>query len=92
MSVTKGSVSDEVWCMPDIERINEHLQSRLLSECREEVSAVQAARWLDEQGILADRKDRPGLPLRRLLRRGLIDGAEQRPRSPYGRWRIRRTG
>lgn len=76
--------------MADIKGINAHLQSRLLAESREEVNAVEAARWLDEQGLLADRNDRPGLPLRRLLRKGLIDGAEQRPRRPYGRWRIQR--
>ena len=53
MGVTMGSISDEVWCMPDIERINEHLQSRLLSECREEVSAVEAARWLGRAAAAA---------------------------------------
>ena len=42
--------------------------------------------------LLADRKDRPGQPLRKLLRGGLIVGAEQRPRRPYGRWRIHRAG
>ena len=78
--------------MAEIEGINAHLQSRLLAEDRVEVNAVEAARWLDEQGLLADRKERPGLPLRRLLRRGLIEGAEQRPRRPYGRWRIQRIG
>ena len=78
--------------MANIERINKHLQSRLVAQCRQEVNAVEAARWLDEHGLLADRKDRPGMPLRRLLRGGLIDGAEQRPRKPYGRWRIHRTG
>ena len=78
--------------MAEIEGINAHLQSRLLAEDRVEVNAVEAARWLDEQGVLADRKERPGLPLRRLLRGGLIEGAEQRPRRPYGRWRIQRIG
>lgn len=77
--------------MADIERINEHLQARLLSESRADVNAVEAARWLDERGLLADRKDRPGQSLRRLLRAGLIAGAEQRPRRPYGRWRIHRA-
>ena len=79
-------------CVADIEGINAHLQSRLLTENRDEVDAVEAARWLDEKGLLADRKERPGLPLRRLLRGGLIEGAEQRPRKPYGRWRILRIG
>ena len=78
--------------LASIERINEHLQSRLIAESRAEVNAVEAARWLDEQGLLADRKDRPAQPLRKLLRAGLIVGAEQRPRKPYGRWRIQRAG
>ena len=60
--------------MAEIEGINAHLQSRLLAEDRVEVNAVEAARWLDEQGLLADRKERPGLPLRRLLRGGTDRG------------------
>ena len=44
--------------MPDIERINELLQARLRKEIREEVSAVEAASWLDEASLLTDRPDR----------------------------------
>ena len=47
-------------CMADIERINEHLQSRPVGQCRNEVDAVEATRWLDEHGVPTDRKDRPG--------------------------------
>ncbi|MDE0372207.1 MAG: hypothetical protein OXI73_06655 [Rhodospirillales bacterium] len=78
--------------MADIERFNEYLQARLLAEFRAEINAVEAARWLDEQGLLGDRRDRPGQSLRKLLRAGLIVGAVQRPRKPYGRWRIQRAG
>jgi hypothetical protein len=45
----------------------------------EEVRAIDAARWLDAAGMLADSDHRPGLPLRELLRAGLIEGAHQRP-------------
>ena len=73
-----------------IERINAHLQSRLRKESRDEVAAVEAAIWLDEAGLLSDSRARPGLPLRRLLRDGVITGQEQRPNVRNGRWWIRR--
>ena len=53
--------------MADIERINAHLQARLIAESRAEVIAMEAARWLEEQGLLANRKDRPGQSLRKLV-------------------------
>ena len=71
-------------------RINDFLQARLRRESREEVSAVEAAAWVDASGLLADRPARPGQPLRRLLRDQVIVGQEQRPNAPYGRWWIRR--
>ena len=74
--------------MPDLHSINLHLQERLEREWRGEVSAVEAAGWLDEAGLLRDRKN--GLPLRNLLRAGRIAGQEQRPNQPNGRWWIRR--
>ena len=58
--------------MPDVDRINRLLQARLLREQRREVSAVEAAAWLDQAGFLHDRKN--GLPLRNLLRDGLYFG------------------
>ena len=74
--------------MPDLLAINIHLQERLERDRRDEVRAPEAARWLDEAGLLADRKD--GLSLRRLLRAGRIAGQEQRPDKKNGTWFIRR--
>ena len=54
--------------MPDLYAIDLHLQQWLEREWREEVRAVEAARWLDRTGLLRDYKS--GLPLRRLLRAG----------------------
>ena len=74
--------------MPDLYAINLHLQQRLELDWREEVRAVEAARWLDKAGLLTDRKG--GLPLRNLLRAGRIAGQEQRPNRKNGAWFIRR--
>ena len=74
--------------MPDLYAINLHLQERLEREWRDEARAVEAARWLDKQGLLPDRKK--GLPLRGLLRAGRIAGQEQRPNKKNGSWFIRR--
>ena len=74
--------------MPDLYNINLHLQERLEHEWRDEVRAVEAAGWLDEVGLLRDRKR--GLPLRNLLRAGHIAGQEQRPNKKNGSWFIRR--
>ena len=74
--------------MPDLYAINLHLQERLEQEWRDEVRAVEAARWLDKEGLLTDRKK--GLPLRGLLRAGRVAGQEQRPDQKNGSWWIRR--
>ena len=74
--------------MPDLYAINIHLQERLEQDWREEVRAVEAARWLDKAGLLRNYKN--GLPLRRLLRAGRIAGQEQRPNQKNGAWFIRR--
>ncbi len=74
--------------MLDLHAINLHLQERLERAGREEVRAVEAARWLDEAGLLPDRKN--GLPLRNLLRAGRIAGQQQRPDRKNGAWFIRR--
>jgi len=57
----------------------------------EDVDAVTAAGWLSEEDLLPDNGQRPGLPLRRLLRERRIEGAEQRPDAPHGRWFIVRV-
>ena len=74
--------------MPDFHAINLYLQDRLERERRAKVRAVEAAIWLDEAGLLPNRKN--GLPLRNLLRAGRIAGQEQRPDQPNGRWWVRR--
>ena len=74
--------------MPDLYAINLHLQERLERDWRDEVRAPEAARWLDNAGLLTDRK--AGLPLRTLLRAGRIAGQEQRPDKKNGTWFIRR--
>jgi hypothetical protein len=74
-----------------ISQINLFLQDELRKRAQEEVRAVDAAGWLDAAGLLKDSRHRPGLPLRNLLRAGQIEGAEQRPPRPHGRWFIRRS-
>lgn len=68
--------------MRDIDAINGWIQRELRRRKLERVPAVEAARWLDEKGSLQDSQNRPGLPLRKLLRKGLILGAWQES----GRW------
>lgn len=60
-----------------IKEINYFLQQKLIFLELPEVTAVQAAEWLDEANILKDSPNRPGLPLRNLLREGKIIGARQ---------------
>lgn len=78
--------------MPDQRGIAAFLQRRLAQSGLDEVTAVEAAVWLDDAGVLKDSPTRPGLPLRELLRAGKILHAEQRPPSPNGRWYIVREG
>ena len=68
--------------MPDINRIGAFIQKMLTQLGMSEVPAVEAARWLDEHNILRDSRNRPGMPLRRLLRDGRILGQRQ----VKGRW------
>lgn len=68
--------------------INAFLQDRLRALGLVEVTAVEAARWLDKARLLKDSDSRPGLPLRNMLRADQIIGAEQRPPRKYGRWFI----
>ena len=74
--------------MPDLYAINLHLQQRLEKDWREKVRAPEAARWLHESGLLADRQG--GQPLRNRLRKGRIAGQEQRPDKKNKSWFIRR--
>jgi hypothetical protein len=73
------------------DKITAHLQSALRRQGRIELAAVEAAVLLDEAGLLRDSPSRPGKPLRDLLRKGLVGGAEQRPPQPNGRWFITRV-
>lgn len=68
--------------------ISEFLQACLRRERLDEVTAVEAARWLDMAGVLTDSESRRGQPLRDMLRAGAITEAEQRPPRPQGRWFI----
>lgn len=76
--------------MADPEAISAFLQRRLTQEGLDEVTAVDAAAWLDRAGLLKDSETRRGLPLRNLLRDGKIPLSEQRPPFPHGRWFISR--
>ncbi len=55
--------------------INEAIQRLACASPDLEVTAVEAARELDQVGLLKDSSTRPGLPLRNLLRAGKIDHA-----------------
>jgi hypothetical protein len=68
--------------------INRHLAEYLKKENLPEIDLITASRWLHKEGFLKDAKERPGLPLRKLLRSGKIDGAHQYPNR---RWVIRQT-
>lgn len=72
----------------DISKINDFLQENLRRKGLYEVSAVEAARWLNQAGLLRDSLSRPGLPLRKLLRDGKIVGQRQEPNK---RWFIDRV-
>ena len=74
--------------MSDLYAINLHVQERLERDWREEVRATEAARWLDEAGLLRNYKN--GLPLRRLLSAGRIAGQQQLHDQANGSWWIRR--
>jgi hypothetical protein len=76
--------------MADSHQINDYLQAELLRRGVFEVKAVEAASWLDARGLLTDSSSRRGLPLRNMLRSGIIDAAEQRPPQKNGRWFITR--
>lgn len=72
------------------EAINKYLQAELLRRGCEEFTACEAAKLLDDAGLLKDSRNRQGLPLRRLLRLGRIAGSVQIPPQRNGSWFIRR--
>ena len=61
------------------QEISDFIQSELKRKGLEFVTAVEAGEWLDRAGKLKDSKDRPGKPLRDLLRAKKIDGQRQEP-------------
>jgi hypothetical protein len=73
---------------PQVEAIGDFLQEELRRRGMLEVPAVEAAGWLDRAGLLRDSKQRPGLPLRNLLRADRIPGQRQDTNS---RWFIDRV-
>ena len=74
--------------MADIDKINRFIQDWLRQSKSSQVSAIDAAKWLDRADLLKDSKSRPGLPLRKLLRDHLIVGQVQEVND---RWFIRRV-
>ena len=74
--------------MADLDLINQYLQAELDRRNLASVSAVDAAAWLHEAGLLKDSGGRPGLPLRNLLRDKQILGQRQESNS---RWFIDRA-
>jgi hypothetical protein len=75
-------IGDVLSTSPNVDDINAALQTKLRQHRSDEVTAVEAARWLDAAGLLKDSDARPGLPLRNLLRAHRINGAVQRPAGP----------
>ena len=71
-----------------VDKINEFLQDKLKKDNKREVTAVEAAKWLDRAGLLKDSESRRGKPLRDLLRAGKITGQRQESNS---RWFIDRV-
>lgn len=57
--------------------INAALQRFACADPRGEVTAIEAAAELDRLGLLRDSADRPGMPLRRLLREGRFGNTRQ---------------
>jgi hypothetical protein len=70
----------------DYGTISRFIQAELSRRGLTEVTAVEAAEWLDRAGLLGDSTQRKGKNLRRLLRDHRIPGAV---RLPAGHWRIR---
>lgn len=67
--------------MADIDKINDFIQSYLKKNKLSSITVVEIALHLDKQGLLKDREDRRGAPLRSLCRDGKINSCSQ----PNGR-------
>lgn len=63
--------------MQNIKAIIRVIDSRLEAEGKSTTDPVEANSWLCQQGVLSDSKDRPGKPLRDILRAGGIPHAYQ---------------
>ena len=74
--------------MPDLYKINLHLQECLERDWLEEVPVPEASRWLQRVGLLPNFNN--WQPLRRLLHAGRIAGQVRRPNKEHGAWIIRR--
>ena len=72
---------------PQIEKIITCLDNYLEQSGEEYIEAPAANELLEKAKLLRDSKNRPGLPLRRLLRAGEIPHAYQEG-GKYSRWRI----
>ena len=73
--------------MADIRRIIEAIDSEIDATGSEFLTPPEANAMLERKGLVKDRKERPGLPLRRLLRKGRIPHAFQKG-GKGTRWRI----
>ena len=76
--------------MENIDRIVKTIDKYLEDNHLYEVSAVEANEILAKKGVLKDCDDRPGFPLRKLLRNNLIPTAEykKKPNAKRGFWFI----
>lgn len=61
--------------MPDHTAIIKAIDELITRQGKEFVTPPDANEMLERKGLLTDSKDRPGLPLRRLLRAGMIPHA-----------------
>lgn len=73
--------------MADIRKIIEAIDSEIVATGRKSLTPPEANAMLERKGLLKDRRQRPGLPLRRLLREGKIPHAFQ-VGGKGARWRI----
>lgn len=72
-----------------VDEINSFVQQELRRRNREVASGVEVADWLAKGGLLPDGGSGPGPALRRLLRAGVIRGAEKHSHGLRGRWYVR---
>jgi hypothetical protein len=70
------------------QQIDAFLQARMRIAGVGEVGVVEAARWLDEAGLLTDSAAQPGLPPQPAAQRR--SARVRRPPRRYGRWFIAR--